>query len=469
MKKLHKLILGAFLGPFLITFAVVVFILLTQFMMNYIDDFKGKGLEISVFAELFFYFSFSTMPRALPLAILLSCLMTYGNLGQHNELTAIKSSGVSLLRILYPIFFFCVFLSIGTFYFNDYILPQANIKGYRLLYDIRHKKPALDIKEGMFYNGIPGYSLRVDKKYEDGKSLSGVLIYDHTDDRGNITAIAADSGYMYTMMDGAYLSVELFNGVRSAEYLKAKKIGEEFTRTTFTKTKMVFDLSSFQLNQTPEQLFSRNKRMLTTTELQNSVDSMGVVIKKAKIESVKRINAKFKYDLLSTNPEFLKKTDKKTVYKMNDVQKQSVLNRALNRARSVKGYVDYASASFRGNGRALRSYDYERVRKYAGAFACVVMFLLGAPMGSILKKGGLGIPTLISVLFFIIYYVISMSGYKNAKEGLIDVSFGGWLPDLMLLPFGIFFLYQAYRDSHLFEFDWVSQFIEKFKKKKTNE
>lgn len=468
MKKLHKLILKAFLGPFLITFAVVVFILLTQFMMSYIDDFKGKGLEVSVFAELFFYFSFSTMPRALPLAILLSCLMTYGNLGQHNELTAIKSSGVSLLKILSPIFLFVVMLTVGTFYFNDYVLPKANLKGYRLLYDIRHKKPTLDVQEGMFYNGIPGYSLRVDKKHEDGKSLNGVVIYDHTQNRGNIAVIVADSGYMYTMKEGAYLVVELFNGIRSSEYLKKRVIGDEYIRTKFSKTKMVFDLSSFQLNNTPEQLFSTNKRMLTTQQLEAARDSERVIIDQLKLESIQRIAAKFKYDIIS-KADFIKKTDTLPSYVMSEEQKQIVLDKALNKARSIRGYTDNMAARSRSTFRSLYSFDYERVRKYAGAFACIVMFLLGAPIGSILKKGGLGIPTLISILMFIVYYVISMAGYKNAKEGLLDVYVGGWLPDLILLPFGFFFLYQAYRDSRLFEFDGINQLIQKIKPKKSND
>lgn len=468
MKKLHKLILKAFLGPFLITFAVVVFILLTQFMMSYIDDFKGKGLEISVFAELFFYFSFSTMPRALPLAILLSCLMTYGNLGQHNELTAIKSSGVSLLRILFPIFLFVSMLSVGTFYFNDYVLPKANLKGYRLLYDIRHKKPTLDVQEGMFYNGIPGYSLRVDKKHDDGKSLNGVIIYDHTENRGNIAVIVADSGYMYTMKQGAYLVVELFNGIRSSEYLNKKTIGDEYIRTKFSKTKMVFDLSSFQLNNTPEQLFSTNKRMLTTAQLQTAKDSAAVLIGKIQEECEQRISAKFKYDII-TQSSFVKTTEILPSYEISEQDKKIILDKALNKSRSIRGYTDSMVSRSKNTFRDLYSFDYERVRKYAGAFACIVMFLLGAPMGSILKKGGLGIPTLISILMFIIYYVISMTGYKNAKEGLLDVYVGGWLPDIILLPFGFFFLYQAYRDSRLFEFDAINQLIQKIKPKKSND
>ncbi|MCP4520461.1 MAG: YjgP/YjgQ family permease [Cytophagales bacterium] len=468
MKKLYKLILGAFLGPFFITFAVVVFILLTQFMMKYIEDFKGKGLDISVFGELFFYFSFSTMPQALPLAILLSCLMTYGNLGQHNELTAIKSSGISLVRVLFPVFFFVCLLGVGTFYFNDYVLPKTNLKGYRLLYDIRHKKPALDIKEGVFYAGIPGYSIRIGKKYPDGKSLADVMIYDHTDERGNVAVTVADSGYMYTLKDGAYLVVELFDGIRSAEHLQNKRIENEFVRSRFTHTKTIFDLSSFQLNNTPEQFFEKNKKMMPLARIKLAVDSVKVDIAKTVKESEQRINAKFKYDILSVNKEFVKLMPGVLPdYELTDKQKSKVLTKALNRARSIKGFTDNMGARVRTHNRNLNMLAYEGVRKYATAFACIVMFLLGAPIGAVLKKGGLGVPTLISVVFFIIYHVITTTGYKNSKIGVMEVNVGGWLPELVLLPFGLFFLYQAYRDSRLFEFDWFHQLLEKIKKKRS--
>src|SRR6478735_8337192 len=212
MKRLDKLILGAFFGPFFLTFTVTLFIFLTQYLLRYLDDFLGKDLGFAVFFELIFYFSMNMVPNSLPLAILISTLMTFGNLGQHHELTAIKASGISLVRALTPIFLVVVGISIGLFYFNNVIVPKANLRAYSLLYDIRQKKPALNIKEGSFYNGLPGFSVKVTKKFPDGRSLKGVMIYNHTEGRGNTDVIVADSGYMYTFFDDKYLALELFHG-----------------------------------------------------------------------------------------------------------------------------------------------------------------------------------------------------------------------------------------------------------------
>src|SRR5436190_12033868 len=212
MKRLDKLIIGAFLGPFFLTFSVVLFIFLTQYLLRYLDDFLGKDLGFAVFSELIFYFSMNMVPNSLPLAILISCLMTFGNLGEHHELTAIKSSGISMIRSLIPIFLIVLGISISLFYFNNIIVPKANLKAYSLLYDIRQKKPALNIKEGTFYSDLPGYSVKATKKFPDGKSLKGVMIYNHTAGRGNTDLVIADSGTMYTFANEKYLALELFNG-----------------------------------------------------------------------------------------------------------------------------------------------------------------------------------------------------------------------------------------------------------------
>jgi len=277
MKKLDKLLLKAFIPPLIITFLVSVFILVTQYMLKYFDDFIGKDLGFGVFAELLFYFSINMSPVALPLGILISSLMTYGKLGEHFELTAIKSVGISLVRTLYPTFILIVILSIGAYYLANNLVPYANLRAYSLLYDIKHKKPALDLAEGQFYTGIPNVSMKVNKKFDEGVGLSGIIIYDHKNISGNKKVIIADSGRMYTFINERYLMLELYHGNHYVEKKKKKdrknKI-EQFTRTNFNSMKLVYSLASFDLDRTDLELFAGNRKMKTSEEISNSVDSM---------------------------------------------------------------------------------------------------------------------------------------------------------------------------------------------------
>src|SRR5690349_12089399 len=218
MKKIDKLLLGAFVGPFMMTFLVVVFILLTQHMLKYFDDIIGKGLGFDLIGQLLFYFAIFMTPVAMPLAVLLSSLIAFGNLGEHFELTAIKSSGISLVRALRPIFFFVLILTVVAYYANNNLVPKAALEAYSLLYDIKQKKPALDLREGAFYNGIPDISIKVDKKYHnDQAALKGIVVYDHRKNDGNKEVTKADSGRMYTILNERYLKFELFNGYNYTE------------------------------------------------------------------------------------------------------------------------------------------------------------------------------------------------------------------------------------------------------------
>ncbi|MBW3546258.1 MAG: LptF/LptG family permease, partial [Bacteroidetes bacterium] len=280
MKKLDKFILKAFLGPFVLTFVVVVFILLMQYLLKYFDEIIGKGLEPLVYVELLFFFSVTMTTLALPLAVLLSSLMTFGNLGEHFELTAIKSSGISLVRALLPIFVFTLFLTAFALFNNDRIVPKVNLKAYSLLYDIRQTKPSLSLQEGAFYNGIPNYSIKVNKKYPDDISLKGLIIYDHTKGRGNTDVILADSGRMYMFGNDKYMMLEMYNGISYSEP-KAEQPGpmakakpDEFMRSEFSKTKLVFSMESFGMNATPQDYFAGNKLMKNIRQLQADIDSM---------------------------------------------------------------------------------------------------------------------------------------------------------------------------------------------------
>ena len=275
MKKLDKLIIRTFIGPFLVTFFVVVFILLMVYMLKYFDDFIGKDLGFEVFAELIMYFSINMTPVAFPLAVLLSSLMTFGNLGEHFELTAIKSAGISLIRAMQSLFILIVLLSIGVYFSNNFIVPKANLYAFSLLYDIKQTKPSIDIKEGAFYGGLPGYSIKANKKYDD-RSLGELIIYNHSKGKGNQEVILADSALMYTILGDKYLVMELFDGKTYTEDDEAstEKKAATFVRNTFQHNKVVFSLASFEMENTEKDLFSSNRMMRNDIQLREDVDSM---------------------------------------------------------------------------------------------------------------------------------------------------------------------------------------------------
>jgi lipopolysaccharide export system permease protein len=280
MKKIDKLVLGEFIGPFFLTFFVVIFILLSQFMLKYLDEIVGKDLDTIVILELIFYFSIFMTPNAFPLAILLSSLMTFGNLGQHFELTALKGAGISLIRVLVPIFIFTLFLTGAAYYSNNYIVPKANLKAFSLLYDVKQMKPSMELKEGAFYNGIEGYSIKVGEKLQDGKTLKDILIYDHTERRGNRHVTMADSGLMYNIYNDRYLVLEMFHGKTYREMTGNRrtyvstKAADQLLRNEFESQKVVFSLASFDLKRTKEELFASNRLMKNSFQLRHDVDSM---------------------------------------------------------------------------------------------------------------------------------------------------------------------------------------------------
>jgi lipopolysaccharide export system permease protein len=566
MKKLDKLILGTFLGPFLLTFLVVDFILLIVNMLKYFDEIFGKGLGFWIYAELIGYFVISISPMALPLAVLLSSLMTFGNLGEHFELTAIKSSGISLLRAMRPIGIFAVFLTIAAYLSNNYLVPKVNLKTFSLLYDIRMKSPALDIKEGVFYDGIPNYSIKVNQKRDDVR-LKDIIIYNHSDQQGNLNLTLADSGRMETFFNDSYLKLTLYQGQNYKEARSSRGISEaptEFSRTKFDENVIIFDLDAFQLSRTPEDQWSTNRAIKNIAEIQLGLDSISTIVNDLKfqnfqnaesiypfftrnrkltpsdeilrrkaqddeirkkrnrketqekdslevlstiqdslklensdaVDSVKSIVTEVvteapKSDSLfqrklknrssvpdtiaeapkiittvdTTGLEVIKKAERTTP--LTDKEKalldsimydrgymSNAMTMALNNSRNLKNAFNVKMSLLDGHEREFRRYEIAWYQKYTQAIACFVMFLIGAPLGSIIKKGGLGMPVLISIIFFILYYMLTITGEKWAKEGVTDSLFGTLFSNLCLLPFGLFFLRQARKDARLFELDF---------------
>jgi len=559
MKKIDKLVLDAFIGPFLITFFVVVFILLNINMLKYFDDIIGKGLDTLILGQLFFYFAIFTVPTAMPLAVLLSSLIAFGNLGEHFELTAIKSAGISLVRILLPIFLFVIMLTAIAFYANNNLVPKAALEAYSLLYDIKQKKPALDLREGAFYNGIDDISIKVDKKFPDDEAaLKGVIVYDHRDNDGNKKVMVADSGRMYTVLNERYLKFELFNGYEYREGMsEQREIGgkngnaESLTKTRFAKMQVVFDLSSFQLQTTDKKWFQGNRIMRNLSELDMDIDSvrrevlsqrlnhylykptyfsfymkkdsvvMPKEVYKQKLfrDSVARIPyaersrlERNKKDSLKNKTNVIVRRDSTDAIKSTKLKKEvasasvprkqpvkknfapivtpkatskvitdsarrakvdSILSTPLTRetiqgatnlARQVKSQVMNANISIDNFQKELAIFEIQWHKILANSFACIAMFLIGAPLGAIIKKGGLGVPFLVSIFFFIIYYVITMQGEKLAKQETVSVAIGVWVADGILLMVGLIFLRQARIDARLFEADFYSVVMDKMKR-----
>ena len=469
MKKLDKLILKSFIGPFVLTFAVVEFILLLQVILKYLDDLVGKDLGAAVIAELLFYFSLNLAPMAFPLAILLSSLMTFGNLGEHHELTAIKTSGISLVRALRPVFFFAVLLTIAAFFFHNTIVPKANLRAYSLMWDIRQKKPSLDLQEGSFYNGLPNRSIRVGKKFEDGQTLKDIMIYDHSNGQGNTVVMLADSGKMYTQHQDQYLVLEMFNGKTFVED-KSNRNGfspsqsSGYARQAFTQNKMVVDLSSFQMTRSNSQWFAENKKMKNLNQLAVVTDSLDRQIEKETQLLGPNVRPYYTHFTASQLPDSLKK--KSFVPKSLPKLTLQDIQTASEAARNVKSFTSSYASRITSVQRERNNYEIEMYLKFTQAFACFIMFLIGAPLGAIIRKGGLGMPVIISIVFFIIYYVLSILGEKYGREGVAPVPLGMWAANLILLPVGIFFLYQARNDSNLLEFDFWRKITARFSRKK---
>ena len=533
MKKLDKLILNAFIGPFFLTFLVVVFILLNIQMLRYFDDLIGKGLDWTDIAQLLFYFAIFTTPTAFPLAILLSSLIAFGNLGEHFELTAIKSSGISLVRALQPIFIFVLMLTGIAFYTNNNLVPKAALEAYSLLYDIKQKKPALDLREGTFYNGIPDISIKVDKKYpEDEAALSGIVVYDHRKGDGNKEVTKADSGRMYTILNERYLKFELFNGYNYSEGASEEnamtgrrgRSPETFTRSKFEKTQVVFDLSSFQMERTDKKWFQGNRIMRNLSQLDYDIDSIRRDVLQQRLNYYNNRSGFFmlfgRNDVRQLPPDLLtfqmwrdsvqrsnflpdstsqkiKVVDKNSYTKPSSKKKkggferpsqnntkdtvkvvrdsayqaralaiidsvfnngpdQSLVQSATNAARSAKSQIENSSSGIETYVKELRVFEIQWHKILANSLACIAMFLIGAPLGAIIKKGGLGVPFLVSILFFIIYYVLSMQGEKLAKQDIVSAFSGIWAADFILLVVGLLFLRQARLDARLFEADFYA-------------
>ena len=474
MKKLTKFLLISFIGPFVLTFFISVFVLLMQFIWLWVDEMLGKGIEWYIIAEFLMYSAANIVPLALPLAVLLASIMTFGNLGEHFELVSFKSAGISLQRIMRPLAIFVMGISIGAFLFSNYIIPVANLKFYSLLHDIRNKKPAVNIKQGVFYNEIEGYTIRVMKKdkLENGdEMLRDVMIYSHKNIVGNRKLTVADSAIMKMSDDKKYFSINLFNGVDYQDQTenRTNKI-YPFSRFSFEENAIRISLDGFSFSRTDEDAFKHDYRLFNLKQLENKIDTLVRENKEHIIDFTNLIKSNYLFNdtIFSRNKNKgetgLLRTD--FISELNDSEIEQLYSIAINNVRSNKGRASASATQTVVKNRDIARMNVEWHRKYSFSLACFIMFLVGAPLGAIVKKGGLGMPVVISVAFFVVFWITSIVGEKMVKEMVVLPYQGMWMSTAFLLPLGLFFTYKATTDSEMFNFTaYVSFFSKLFKKK----
>ncbi|MGM0650466.1 MAG: LptF/LptG family permease [Bacteroidota bacterium] len=570
MTKLQKYILKSFIGPLIITFFISIFMLLMQFLWKYIDDLVGKDLEWHVIAELLLYASATLVPMGLPLAILLSSLMLFGNLGENYELFALKSSGISLYRIMKPLIVLVIFISIGAFYFSNNLLPYTNLKMRTLLYDVRNQRPEISLQEGIFTDAIDNFSIKVRKKDKKDNTLHDILIYDHRGKHSDASVITAESGTMKVTSDKSYIILTLYNGYYydavSEQRRHKRSKSFPYQVTNFSKKTIYLETEGFGLNRSDEDLFKDNFEMLSLDQLSEAMDSLGydlirrkqVVgtnimkyslfrglraqnktsnikhkektqtvkkgghiienVKKVVVDSLKKIKKNGQSETNSNqpdtnqtkeekkvreesqkiidNPKSKAKDDQKQVDEMekldvsfpyaeidtvdkselnlvdpdslfnelSTIEENRMVNFALNHARSTQTYIYYAGREIQGSRRWITRHEIEWHKKFVLSISCLVLFFIGAPLGAIIRKGGFGMPVVISVILFIIYFVISMFSEKMVREAILQPEIGMWMSTIILLPVGFFLTVKAANDSMSVRPETYDLIIQKLRK-----
>lgn len=456
MKKLDKLLVKSFVGPFIATFFVTQFVLIMQFLWKYIDDLVGKGLDMITVSQLLFYMSATMVPLALPLAILLSSIMTFGNLGESFELVALKSSGISLVRFMRPLLVVSLIICGLAYLFSNYAIPWANLQAESLLYDIVNLKHGFNIREGVFFNELTDYSIRVGRKDPDGRHIYDVFIYDSSQPN-DMKMITAKSGIMEQSPDKKLVYFQLSDGWQYEEKGSSASVNNEFIRAHFDRFRKVFDLSSLALTRTPIELFKDSYKMLDERQLGKAVDSLR--IQSALLTNVVHSYVTSKYAFASWGDSGWLRTPVpplQVTHFMDLVGQEDRRyvsdNVDINIKESLANIANTVS-SYDANSLQISRHQIEEQRKLTLSVACMVLFLIGAPLGSIIRKGGLGTPMVCAVLFFVVFNVISTLGEKLAQKQVMPAWEGMWLSTIVLVPIAVFLVYKALNDSQLFNKD----------------
>ena len=456
------------------TFVLCVFIFIMQFLWKHFDDLVGKGVGAGIIMEFFVYSTPFVIPMALPMAILLASLMTFGNLGERVELTAMKSAGVSLFRIMTPLLIFLLLVSGCAFYFSNNILPVANRKMYTLIASLKHKAPELEIPTSEFYTGIGGYNFYVREKANG--LLLDLMIYDFSNGFNNATVMLADSGRIHYTADKKYLLLTLYEG-ESFENLKKQNAGVgrqnniPYRREVFSTKEILIDFDS-NFERKDESMYSDRHVSKDIAQLKQDIDSVLKVVNTHIGEQSR--------ELLNDNyfgKRYYSTIDKDTIKKavtkhynidslflaLDFTEMEQATSLAIMKANELKNKVNYNGVVLNPQQRYVRLHQIEWHRKFTLSFACLVFFFIGAPLGAIIRKGGLGMPVVISVIMFLIYYIIDMTGQKMARGGLWTTFEGAWLSSAILLPIGIFLTYKAAVDATMFNVEYYLEIWKKFK------
>lgn len=468
MKRLHRMIIGAYVGPLLVTFVIVLFLLDMLFLWKYVDDMMGKGIAWYVLVELLVYASASSVPLALPLAVLFSSIMTMGNFGENSELVPLRSAGLGLVRIIAPLIVFVTLLSGFSFYFSNNLLPIANLKFQSLLWDVTRKKPALNLRPGIFYNGVDGFSIRVKDKDEDKGVLYDVLIYDHRKPfQGNRTVVRAETGTMQRSIDGDHLLLNLYNGHIYDEDGGSGTARGRFhmTRGTFEKNEVRLDLTGLGMERTDQDLFKDHYKMLTMGQLAHAQDSLVQKKKQRESDQVRHLQNSLyvmRDSLRGNAPDaFRPMREFQTALPMDE--RNNLIDVALNMVRNHINFIDASLEERKGRSEQLSRFRIEQHRKPMMALTCLVLFFIGAPLGAIIRRGGMGLPTVFAIVFFLLFHIISFSSEKLVVAGTLDAWPGMWISTMVLLPIGAFLTWKAATDSPLLDSDAYYRGWERFR------
>lgn len=446
------------------TFFICVFILLMQFLWKYIDDLVGKGLEWSIVTELLVYASFGLIPLAFPLAMLLASIMTFGNLGENYELVAMKASGISLFRIMRPLLVLAALLTAIAFYFSNSILPKTNLKFYSLMFSVKEQKPEMVIKEGVFSNDMENFSIKVERKGKDNNMLYDLMIYDHSDNEGNVKVTIADSGKMEMTEDKKFMSITLHNG-RSYTEGKEKRQGNArrypFQQESFQKEVINISMKDFEFNRIDESRYSGASKMMNVSQLTSQGDSLFADYKlrlwrfMTSMNYASDINRQVAwlanpYDSLRTDPKIKPDTIvdvDQIVASMSTFEKEELYQKAISNARGNSQIISQQLEDMYTRKKMVNNFPMEWHRKFTLSFACLIFFFIGAPLGAIIRKGGLGMPVVVSILMFIAYYILMITGEKFAREDAWSMVGGMWFSSFVFLPLGVWLTYKAATDS----------------------
>lgn len=481
IKKIDIYLLKQFLGLLIMTFLICIFILLMQFVWMHVNDLVGKGVEIKVLAEFFIYAVTSVVPLALPLAILLASLMTFGNLGEKFELTAMKAAGVSLFRIMRPLAIAIAFVSVGAFMFSNYVLPVSQVKLWALIFSLKQKSPELDIPQGEFYDGIEGYNIYVRRKAPQTGMLYDMMIYDYSEGFRNASVMVADSGRIFFTDDKKYLILHLYSGEsfenldRNQQRATNSEKNIPYRRESFAQKQMLIDFD-MEFDRYNEDVLADQHVSKDVVELVQSIDSVQLLAHdRSKEQSRTLVNNRYfgrervanrDVDMWEGAKELYAGYDVDSLYgRFSDDERYRALSAAIEKAKAQRDQIDYNALMLNDYQRYVRKHEIELYRKFTLAFACLIFFFIGAPLGAITRKGGLGAPVVISVVMFIIYYIIDNTGYKMAREALWPCWAGMWLSSMVLLPIGIFLTYKAATDSALFNPEVWMKYLHYFKTK----